>query len=107
MMQFSEGIEPKSAVGFEHRLVPGQVLFAPITQIEPGQELSFKVDAEAFKSGTHVFRAQLTCEEADSREIAEGTTKFFGDEIHTASQNTANSSTATEGSQDFSTEILR
>jgi uncharacterized repeat protein (TIGR01451 family) len=107
VMQFSEGIEPKSAVGFEHRLVPGQVLFAPIPQIDPGQELSFKVDAEAFKSGTHVFRAQLTCEEADSREIAEGTTKFFGDEIHPPVQKTANSSSETDGSQDFSTEMRR
>lgn len=102
VMQFSEGIEPKSASGLEHKLVPGQVLFAPIAQIEPGQEIKFKVDAEAFKPGTHVFRAQLVCDESDSREIAEGTTKFFGDEIRTPSQNTANqNSQFGGGSQDF------
>lgn len=81
VMQFSEGIEPHKVAGHDHRIVPGQVLFSPISQIDPGQELSFKVNAEAFKSGTHVFRAQLTCEDSDAREIAEGTTRFFGDNV--------------------------
>ncbi len=91
VMQFSEGIEPRQATGREYRIVPGQVLFDSIEQIEPGQELLFKVNAEALKSGTHIFRAQLTCEEADSREIAEGTTRFFGEDIVSPTQNTANS----------------
>lgn len=81
VMQFSEGIEPKSASGLKHQIVPGQVLFSPIEEIEPGQEVSFKVTAAAMKSGTHIFRAQLTCEESDSREIAEGTTRFFGENV--------------------------
>ncbi len=99
VMQFSDGIEPKAASGLEHKIVPGQVLFTPIRQIDPGQEMSFKVNAEAFKSGTHVFRAQLTCEDSDSREIAEGTTRFFGEDIQPVRQNTAD---ADAGSQDFS-----
>lgn len=81
VMQFSEGIEPKNATGIEHRIVPGQVLFSPIEEIEPGQEVSFKVSALAMKSGTHIFRAQLTCQDSDSREIAEGTTRFFGESV--------------------------
>ena len=90
VMQFSEGIEPQKVSGQDHRIVPGQVLFSPISQIDPGQELSFKVRAEAFKSGTHVFRAQLTCEDSDSREIAEGTTRFFGDDLSKPATATAN-----------------
>ena len=85
VMQFSEGIEPLDATGLEHRIAEGQVLFNPITQIDPGQELTFKVTAEALKSGTHIFRAQLTCQDSDAREIAEGTTRFFGEQIRPAS----------------------
>lgn len=86
VMQFSEGIEPVKADGFKHKIVTGQVIFAPITRIEPGQEVVLNVTAQALKSGTHIFRAQLTCEESDSREIGEGTTRFFGDDIASDAQ---------------------
>ena len=85
VMQFSEGIEPLDATGLEHRIAEGQVLFNPIPQIDPGQEMTFKITAEALKSGTHIFRAQLTCQDSDAREIAEGTTRFFGEQIRPAS----------------------
>ncbi len=104
VMQFSEGIEPHKVAGQEHRIVPGQVLFSPISQIEPGQEMSFKVNAEAFRSGTHVFRAQLTCEDSDAREIAEGTTRFFGDDIDQPATATANADSdfgSDNGNNDF------
>lgn len=78
VMQFSEGIEPHSAKGLEHRIAPGKVTFSPIAKIDPGQEVMFEVTAEAYKSGTHIFRAQLTCKDSDAREIAEGTTRYFG-----------------------------
>ncbi len=80
VMQFSEGIEPIKAAGFKNKIATGQVIFSPIGRIDPGQEVLLNVTAQAQKAGTHVFRAQLTCEESDSREIAEGTTKFFGEE---------------------------
>ena len=86
VMQFSEGIEPTKAAGLSHRIVPGQVLFAPISQIDPGQELTYRVTANALKGGTHVFRAQLTCADSDAREIAEGTTRFFGDDVQSQQQ---------------------
>ena len=107
VMQFSEGIEPKSASGLEHKLVPGQVLFAPIALIDSNQEITFKVNAEALKPGTHVFRAQLICDEEDSREIAEGTTKFFGNEVLSVQQNTANQKSEIGESQDFSSGVRR
>ena len=102
VMQFSEGIEPNSAVGQQHRIVPGQVLFSPIEVIEPGQEISFEVTAAAHQQGTHIFRAQLTCDDSDSREIAEGTTRYFSnDEGFGKSTSTANAGSATIDSNDF------
>ena len=81
VMQFSEGIEPRSAKGLEYQIAPGEVLFSPIAQINPGQEMTFEVNAEAYKSGTFIFRALLTCDESDTREVAEGTTRYFGDPV--------------------------
>ena len=106
VMQFSEGIEPVKAEGFKHKIVTGQVIFAPISRIEPGQEIVLNVTAQALKSGTHIFRAQLTCEESDSREIGEGTTRFFGDEIATDAQNLSLPSKAnTANAKDKSDEV--
>ncbi len=93
VMQFSEGIEPVDATGLEHRIAEGQVLFSPITQIDPGQEMTFKITAEALKSGTHIFRAQLTCQDSDAREIAEGTTRFFGEQVQPSVTKTATAPT--------------
>lgn len=106
VMQFSDGIEPHKVAGQDHRIVPGQVLFSPISKIDPGQEMSFKVNAEAFRSGTHVFRAQLTCEDSDAREIAEGTTRFFGDEVARPATATANAQ-SDFGTEDNSNDFTR
>ncbi len=100
VMQFSEGIEPNSADGHQHRIVPGQVLFSPIDVIEPGQEVSYEVTAAAHQQGTHIFRAQLTCNDSDSREIAEGTTRFFSHD----GESTRASSTANAADANFSTD---
>lgn len=97
VVQFSEGIEPNSAEGHQHRIVPGQVLFSPIPVIEPGQEVSYEVTAAAHQQGTHIFRAQLTCNDSDSREIAEGTTRFFAHDGESARA----SSTANAADADF------
>jgi uncharacterized repeat protein (TIGR01451 family) len=107
VMQFSEGIEPKGATGIESRIVPGQVLFSPISQIEPGQEISVIVTAEAMKSGTHVFRAQLTCQDSDAREIAEGTTRFFGETVQSAATANAADAPSETGTNDFGSEFQR
>lgn len=80
VMHFSTGIEPTSAEGREHKINPGEIAFETIGQLEPGEEMVFAVTARATVPGTHEFRAQLTCEEADAREVAGGTTKFFGDD---------------------------
>ncbi len=102
VMQFSEGIEPNSAAGHQHRIVPGQVLFSPIEVVEPGEEMSFEITAAAHQQGTHIFRAQLTCNDSDSREIAEGTTRYFSSDGEVGeSTSTANSASASIGGGDF------
>ena len=104
-MQFSEGIEPKEASGLKHQLTDGQVLFSPIERINPGEEMTVKVTAEAMKAGAHIFRAQLTCDESDSREVAEGTTRFFGETIQSKTDPIATEANAAAlGSNDFQTE---
>ena len=94
VMQFSDGIEPVDASGLKHQIVPGQVLFSPISQINPGEEMTFQVTAMAHRADTHVFRAQLTCADSDSREIAEGTTRFFGDAVQAPVRQEADVNTA-------------
>ena len=103
VMQFSDGIEPRSAKGIDHQIAPGKVVFSPIAQIDPGQEMVFEVKAEAYKSGTHIFRAQLTCDDSAVREIAEGTTRYFGDPVDppAMSSNSPSASTADVGGNSF------
>jgi len=81
LMQFSEGVEPVSAEGHTHTILPGQLQFAPIDQIEAGQRMEFEVAAVANKQGTHVYRAFVSSDEAGSRQVKEGSTSFpFTDE---------------------------
>lgn len=93
VMQYSEGIEPISAEGLKYTIDSehGQVLFSSIPQVDPGEEVTLIVRAIPENAGTHVFRAQLTCTESDSREVAEGTTRFYGDDIQSEAASTANS----------------
>jgi uncharacterized repeat protein (TIGR01451 family) len=81
IMQYSEGVEPTIANGLTHQVVPGQVVFSPIPVIEPGQEISVVITAQALTAGVHRFRAQLSTEDGDVHEVKEGTTKFYGDNI--------------------------
>lgn len=78
--QFSEGVEPLEASGGVAEIVPGQVLFQPISRIEPGAEVVLKIIARADAVGNHRFRAELTAADPDTRLIAEETTYFFGEE---------------------------
>lgn len=107
VMQFSDGIEPVDATGLKHQIVPGQVLFSPISQINPDEEMTFQVTAMAHSADTHVFRAQLTCADSDSREIAEGTTRFFGESVQAPSQQQTDVNTAGAESEFEPNEINR
>jgi uncharacterized repeat protein (TIGR01451 family) len=80
---FSGRIEPISATGGEHRLVPGIVVFKPIASLAPGNEASFKITARARAPGNHMFKAEVVCEAAGAKLGSEHTTLFYGDEITT------------------------
>lgn len=83
--QFSSGIDPIDASGISARLSEdGQVLFQPISRIEPGEEIRLRITARANVEGTHRFRAKVECAEIDTVLVEEETTYFFGDDLSTA-----------------------
>jgi len=65
------------------------VIFRPIAQIDAGQEIVVKVMAKATREGNHTFRAELTCDNPETRRLFEGTTKFFGSSVRSASTQNA------------------
>ena len=75
---FSDGIEPISVAGGSATVNPGQVIFHPIDQIAPGEDVVYKIAARANRSGNHVFRTEVACEESDVRLVAEESTRFYG-----------------------------
>ena len=96
VMHFADGIEPTSAKGMKNQVTTGEVAFEPIPVIQPGQELVLTVVAQAEKSGTHVFRAQLSCDDSDSSEIAQGTTRFYGETVKLPPKTSATNRTAND-----------
>ncbi len=81
VMQFDEGIEPSSAAGHRAEIVPGQVLFAPINELPPGGDITVSVLAKGQRAGTHLYRVQLESSDKETRKVAEGTSKFYGDQV--------------------------
>ena len=96
VMHFADGIEPTAAEGMKNQISPGEVAFNAIPAIQPGQEIVLTVMAEAEQSGTHVFRAQLTCDDSESSEIAQGTTRFYGDTVRAQAKSLQDNRTANE-----------
>jgi uncharacterized repeat protein (TIGR01451 family) len=78
---FSGKIDPVTATGGEHRLVPGIVIFKPIAALPPGGEATFKITAMAKAPGHHMFKAEVVCETAGAKLGSEHTTLFYGDEM--------------------------
>lgn len=76
--QFSKGIEPVRAEGAPAEIVPGQVIFAPVAAIQPGQMLTLRIIAKAETAGNHRFRATLRAGDPDVELIAEDVTTFYG-----------------------------
>ena len=77
LAQFSHGIEPVRTEGGAARILPGQVVFDPIESIQPGQEITLRVVAQATEAGMHRFRAELECENGDTQLIEEETTRYL------------------------------
>ena len=97
--QFSEGIEPVSTSGMQAELATGQVVFDPIVRINPGDTLDLTVTARADKSGNHVFRAAVQCEDPETRLVAEDTTRFYGSDTLSTSAGPAPATPSAESAR--------
>lgn len=86
---FSEGIEPSHVEGGQHTINDGRVSFRTLDNVAPNSETVFKIHAKATSSGTHVFRAEVACQELDVKLAAEETTRFFTEEDRWADASTA------------------
>ncbi len=75
--QFSDGIEPETASGWNHQVVPGQVRFETIPQIAGGETVKLKVLAKASVAGVHRFRAEVRCEDNEARLVEEESTRYL------------------------------
>jgi hypothetical protein len=75
--QFSEGIEPQGATGHRHRVVPGQVVFEPIDQLEPGASVTLRIEAQADDAGIHRFRAEAVCDNTELSVAHEQSTRYI------------------------------
>ena len=77
LVQFSEGIEPIRTEGHEARLIPGQVIFNNIPQIEPGQSIKLRVIAEASQAGVHRFRVEVKSDNGEADLLQEASTRYL------------------------------
>lgn len=77
LAQFSEGIEPAGAVGAEHKLVPGQVLFEPIPSIAAGETVKLQVRALASEAGVHRFRIEVQTDDDEIHHVLEESTRYM------------------------------
>lgn len=76
---FSDGVDILRVGGGRGEIAKGSVGFAPIPRINPGQEVTLTVTAQAFRMGSHVFRAEVECVEPETRLASQETTRFYGD----------------------------
>ncbi len=86
---FSDGIDPAHVEGGQHSIRDGRVTFRTLDNLPAGGEQVFKIHAKASKSGTHVFRTEVACDELDAKLAAEETTRFFTEEERWADASTA------------------
>jgi hypothetical protein len=79
---FSDGIEPVSVEGAQNMVREGRVTFQQVKSLPAGGEILLRIRAVASRAGTHIFRAEVVCEDLDVRLATEETTRFFEDEFH-------------------------
>jgi hypothetical protein len=78
---FSDGIEPDQAEGAMYTVADGRVAFRPIEELPAGGAVTIRIRAHALQPGTHVFRAEVLCSDAEIKLAAEETTRFYADEV--------------------------
>ncbi|HMO84961.1 MAG TPA: hypothetical protein PKC18_08605, partial [Lacipirellulaceae bacterium] len=74
---FSAGIDPTHVEGGQYEINDGRVMFRSIDSLAAGGEVVLRIHAKASAEGTHVFRAEVACEELDIQLAAQETTRFF------------------------------
>lgn len=77
---FSTGIDPTAVEGGKHTVRDGRVAFRAIDSLAAGDEVVLKIQAKAHDEGTHVFRAEVLCQDLEMKLSAEEMTKFFVEE---------------------------
>jgi uncharacterized repeat protein (TIGR01451 family) len=93
---FSTGIDPNAVEGAQFSVRDGRVSIHPINTLPAGQEMVLKIRAVATQAGTHVFRAEVSCEDLDIKLAAEETTKFYEDQYRWEDGETAYSNDPSE-----------
>ncbi|MCA9232538.1 MAG: hypothetical protein KDA57_17950 [Planctomycetales bacterium] len=78
---FSAGIDPVSIEGAQYTERDGRVTFHPIKSLPAGKEIVLRIRAKANEVGTHIFRAEVVCQDLDIKLAAEEATRFFKDEF--------------------------
>lgn len=86
---FSEGIDPSHVEGGQYTIRDGRVSFRTIDNLAAGSEAVFRIHANALKEGTHIFRAEVVCDDLDTKLSAEETTRFFVEEQRWADASSA------------------
>jgi len=89
LMQFADGVEPTELAGGQGKLVTGQVVCEPLSELAAGEQVTLRVKAKAAKTGTHRYRVEVTSGEEDARLVSEGTSRFFDSHGSNAAARTA------------------
>jgi hypothetical protein len=89
LMQFADGVEPTELAGGQGKLVTGQVVCEPLSELAAGEQVTLRVKAKAAKTGTHRYRVEVTSGEEDARLVSEGTSRFFDSHGSSAAAKTA------------------
>jgi len=77
---FSEGVEPDQAEGAMYSVADGRITFRTIDELPAGRDLTLRIRAHAVRPGTHIFRAEVQCRDAEIKLAAEETTRFYADD---------------------------
>lgn len=74
---FSEGIDPYRVEGAQASIADGRVTIRKVDRLTVGSELVIRIYAKATRPGTHIFRAEVLCQDLDIKLAAEETTRFY------------------------------
>ena len=69
---FAEGVEPVQSIGHAAKVYPGEVRFAAVDTLAPGNALHLLVTAVGTKPGSVTYRGELECRQLAGRLAREG-----------------------------------